>query len=113
MQECSTSVEASDGRSVFAATASGQIKMPRLGNYCLTMSGDGAAKVDIAPSADVSATSSSAQHTASSIVDGSSESHWASGFDTSSPVDVSLYRALHPGAACWFTTGRRAQGERQ
>jgi len=90
MEECSSSVEASDGRSVFAATPSGQIKMPRLGNYCLTMSGDGAAKLDIAPSADVSATSSSAQHTASSIADGSSESHWASGFDPASPVDVVL-----------------------
>ena len=90
MQECSSSVEASDGRSVFAATPTGQIKMPRLGNYCLTISGDGAAKLDIAPSADVSATSSSAQHVASSVVDGSSDSHWASGFDPTSAVDVIL-----------------------
>ena len=90
MQECSSSVEASDGRSVFAATPSGQMKMPRLGNYCLTISGDGAAKLDVAPSADVSATSSSAQHAASSIVDGSSDSHWASGFDPTSAVDVIL-----------------------
>lgn len=90
MQECSSSVESGDGRSVFATTPSGQIKMPRLGNYCLTMSGDGATKLDIAPSADVSATSSSAQHTANSIVDGTSESHWASGFDPTSPVDVVL-----------------------
>ena len=90
MQECSSSVEASDGRSVFVATPTGQIKMPRLGNYCLTISGDGAAKLDIAPSSDVSATSSSAQHAASSIVDGSSDSHWASGFDPTSSVDVVL-----------------------
>jgi hypothetical protein len=52
------------------------------------MSGDGATKLDIGPSADVSATSTSTQHTASSIVDGNSESHWASGFDPTSPVDV-------------------------
>lgn len=90
MQECSSSVESGDGRSVFATTPSGQIKMPRLGNYCLTMSGDGATKLDIGPSADVSATSTSAQHAANSIVDGNSESHWASGFDPASPVDVVL-----------------------
>lgn len=90
MQECSSSVESSDGRSVFATTPTGQMKMPRLGNYCLTMSGDGASRIDIASSADVSATSSSAQHMASSIVDGSSESHWASGFDPTSAVDVVL-----------------------
>ena len=90
MKECSSSVESGDGRSVFTTTPSGQIKMPRLGNYCLTMSGDGATKLDIGPSADVSATSSSAQHTANSIVDGSSESHWASAFDPTSPVDVVL-----------------------
>lgn len=90
MQECSSSVESGDGRSVFATTPTGQIKMPRLGNYCLTMSGDGAAKLDIGAGADVSATSSSAQHMASSIVDGSSESHWASGFDPTSTVDVVL-----------------------
>jgi hypothetical protein len=90
MEECSSSVESSDGRSVFATTPTGQMKMPRLGNYCLTMSGDGAARIDIASSADVSATSSSAQHMASSIVDGSSETHWASGFDPTSAVDVVL-----------------------
>ena len=75
MEECSTSVESGDGRSVFATTPSDQIKMPRLGNYCLTMSGDGATKLDIGPSADVSATSTSAQHSANSIVDGNSDSH--------------------------------------
>ena len=90
MQECSSSVESSDGRSVFSTTPSGQLKMPRLGNYCVTISGDGVDKTDIAASADVSATSSSAQHMASSIIDGSADSHWASGLDPISAVDVTM-----------------------
>jgi len=90
MQECSSSVESSDGRSVFSTTPAGQLKMPRLGNYCLTISGEGADKTDIGASADVSATSSSAQHMASSIVDGSGDSYWASGFDPISAVDVMM-----------------------
>ena len=90
MQECSSSVESSDGRSVFSTTPSGQLKMPRLGNYCVTISGDGVDKTDIGASADVSATSSSAQHMASSIIDGSADSHWASGLDPISAVDVTM-----------------------
>ena len=43
-------------------TPSGQLKMPRVGNYCLTVAGDGAADVDIAQGADVTATSANAQH---------------------------------------------------
>ena len=43
-------------------TPSGQLKMPRLGNYCLTVVGDGAADADVAQGADVAATSSNAQH---------------------------------------------------
>ena len=90
MQECSSSVESSDGRSVFSTTPSGQLKMPRLGNYCVTISGDGVDKTDIGASADVSATSSSAQHMASSIIDGNADSHWASGLDPVSTVDVTM-----------------------
>lgn len=131
MQECSSSVESSDGRSVFSTTASGQLKMPRLGNYCLTISGDGVDKRDIGASADVSATSSSAQHMASSIIDGSADSHWASGFDPSSAVDVLMdFGAAkivesvsieweHPplvskvilcvlGSICWFDSAQSA-----
>ena len=43
-------------------TPSGQLKMPRVGNYCLTVAGDGAVDADIAQGADVTATSSNAQH---------------------------------------------------
>ena len=90
MQECSSSVESSDGRSVFSTTPSGQLKMPRLGNYCVTISGDGVDKTDIGASAAVSATSTSAQHMASSIIDGSADSHWASGFDPISAVEITM-----------------------
>ena len=42
MEECSANAESTDGRTGFAMTASGQLKMPRLGNFCVTMLGDGA-----------------------------------------------------------------------
>ena len=90
MQECSSSAEASDGRTVFATIPNGQMKMPRMGNFCLSMMGDGAAKVDVARGADVSATSSSTQHSANNVADGSSQSFWASGFDPTSGVDMSF-----------------------
>ena len=54
MQACSATPEGSDGRTVFAAQANGQLKMPKMGNYCLTMLGDAATKADIASAADVS-----------------------------------------------------------
>ena len=55
MQACSATPEGSDGRTVFAAQSNGQLKMPKLGNYCLTMLGETAAKADIASGADLSA----------------------------------------------------------
>ena len=54
MQACSATPEGSDGRTVFAAQSNGQLKMPKLGNYCLTMLGETAAKADIASGADLS-----------------------------------------------------------
>lgn len=66
----------------------GQVKMPRMGNFCLTMVGDGAAEADIAPGADASATSSNAQHAIKNAADGDSQSYWASGSDPESAVDV-------------------------
>lgn len=43
MEACSAETGASDGRTVFSATPAGQLKMPMLGNFCLTVVGDGAA----------------------------------------------------------------------
>lgn len=37
MDTCSTSVESADGRAFFSMTPNAQLKMPRLGNYCLTI----------------------------------------------------------------------------
>lgn len=71
MGACSASAEAGDGRGVFAATPSGQLKLPRMGNYCLTVAGDGAADADVAQGADVTATSSNAQHAVEHIAGGS------------------------------------------
>ena len=62
MGPCSASSESGDGRGVFAMTPNGQLKMPQLGNYCVTVSGKGVADTDIAQGADVTATSSNAQH---------------------------------------------------
>jgi len=90
MGACSSSAEAGDGRGVFAMTPSGQLKMPRLGNYCLTVVGDGAADADVAQGADVAATSSNAQHAVEHIADGDAQSYWSSGPDPASKVDVQL-----------------------
>ena len=43
MEACSAEAGASDGRTVFSATPGGQLKMPKLGNFCLTVVGDGTA----------------------------------------------------------------------
>ena len=37
MEACSAEAGASDGRTVFSATPGGQLKMPKLGNFCLTV----------------------------------------------------------------------------
>ena len=84
--EC-TQAEGGDGRSEFALTSSGQLKMPRLGNYCVTFLGD-AALANAAPTADASATSSDSQHTVDQLTDGDAATYWASSAD--SPVDVQL-----------------------
>ena len=90
MDECSASAESSDGRTTFSITPNGQLKMPRLGNYCVTMLGDSASDVDVARGADVAATSSDAQHVVKSITDGDAKSYWASAIDPTSPVDVQI-----------------------
>merc|ERR1739848_102219 len=51
MQSCSKSPEAGDGRSLFAVQPNGQIKMPKLGNVCLSLASGGAAETDAAASA--------------------------------------------------------------
>ena len=64
--------------------------MPRMGNFCLTSKGNGPTKADITSGADVTATSSSAQHSASNVVDGNAQSYWASALDPASGVDMTL-----------------------
>ena len=110
MGPCSAAAESGDGRAVFAMMPSGQLKMPRLGNYCLTVAGEGVADADIAQGADVTATSANAQHVVEHIAgesdggwlfrascifsclraDGDAQSYWASGPDPASRVDVQL-----------------------
>lgn len=90
MEACGASAESGDGRTVFSLTPGGQLKMPRLGNYCVTMAGEGAASSDIAQGADLTATSTNAQHNAKSIADGDAKSYWASASDPTAPVDVQL-----------------------
>jgi hypothetical protein len=62
--------------------------MPRLGNVCLTVVGEGSAAVDIAHAADIVASSTGAQHNIENIVDGDAQSYWSSASDPVSPVDV-------------------------
>lgn len=90
MEECSTSAASGDGRNVFAGSPNGQLKMPRVGNYCLTLVGDSAYDIDVAHAADASATSSNAEHAVKNIADGDAQSYWASGNDPTAPVDVQL-----------------------
>jgi len=87
---CSTSSESGDGRAIFSITPNGQLKMPRLGNYCLTVMGEGAASAHIAQAADLAATSTNAQHIVKNIADGDAQSYWASASDPAAPVDVQL-----------------------
>ena len=89
-EACSTSSESGDGRAIFAISPNGQLKMPRLGNYCLTVAGEGAASADIAQGADLAATSTNAQHNVKNIADGDAQSYWASASDPAAPVDVQL-----------------------
>jgi hypothetical protein len=90
MDVCSASPSSGDGRSVFAIAPSGQLKMPRIGNYCVTLRGASASEVDVAKQADIEATSSDDQHDVSKIVDGDSQSFWSSAVNPSSPVDLQL-----------------------
>jgi len=90
LETCSASPESGDGRTVFAMTPKGQLKMPRVGNYCLTMVGDGVADADVAQGAGLAATSSNAQHAVKNAADGDAQSYWASGSDPAGPVDLQL-----------------------
>ena len=90
MEACSIAAEAGDGRSVFLLNPNGQLQMPRLGNFCLSMTGDGAVEANVALGADVAATSSNAQHAAKGAIDGDDHSFWASGVDPASGVDMNV-----------------------
>jgi hypothetical protein len=89
-EACSTSVESGDGRTVFSMTPNGQLKMPRLGNYCTTVSGEGAANTNVVQAADLAATSTNAQHAVANLADGDAQSYWASASDPAAPIDVQL-----------------------
>ena len=71
-------------------TPSGQLKMPRIGNYCLTVAGDGTSDANAAQGAGLAATSSHADHSVKNAADGDAHSYWASGFDPAGPVDLQL-----------------------
>ena len=90
MEACSAAAEAGDGRSVFLLKSNGQLQMPRLGDFCLSMAGDGAVEANVALGADVAATSSNAQHAAKGAIDGDDHSFWASAVDPASSVDMNI-----------------------
>jgi len=90
LETCSDSAESGDGRTVFALTPKGQLKLPRVGDYCLTMAGDGVSDSDVARGAGLAATSSNAQHAVKNVADGDAQSYWASGSDPVGPVDLQL-----------------------
>ena len=90
MDVCSSSAASGDGRTIFAPSPNGQLKMPRLGNYCLTMIGDSPSSADVAQGAEIAATSTHADHAAKNIADADAQTFWASGSDPKVPVDVQL-----------------------
>jgi len=51
MEACSTSATSVDGRAVFAVSPNGQLKLPLMGNYCVTFLGDGASDARLRASA--------------------------------------------------------------
>jgi len=85
---CSTAAASGDGRGIFTPMANGQLKMPHLGNYCVTMASDGATFSDLALTSTLAATSANAQHAVQNLINGDAQSYWASAFETSGPVDV-------------------------
>ena len=90
MGVCSTAAASDDGRTVFAPSPNGQLKMPRMGNYCLTLVGDSPSGSNVAQGADVAATSSNSEHAVKNIADADAQSFWASSNDPTAPVDVQL-----------------------
>lgn len=89
-EKCSGSIASGDGRSVFVVTPNGQLKMPHIGNYCLAIAGDGASDADVARTAHLAATSSSAEHDVKNVADEDAKSYWSSAPDAALPVDVLL-----------------------
>jgi len=90
MQECGASASSGDGRTSFVVAPNGQLKLPRMGNYCVTFLGGGGFDTNVAQDADTSATSSDASQPVGNLVDGDAQSYWASGSDPTNPVDVQL-----------------------
>ena len=93
MGVCSTAAASDDGRTVFAPSPNGQLKMPRMGNYCLTLVGDSPSGSNVAQGADVAATSSNSEHAVKNIADADAQSFWASSNDPTAPVDVLGFRS--------------------
>jgi len=90
MDSCSRTAASGDGRTTFKTTPNGQLKMPRLGNYCVTLVGDSPSSADVARDAETAATSSNSEHAVKNIADSDAQSFWASENDPTAPVDVQL-----------------------
>jgi len=83
---------ACDGGAVWEAQGSGQWKLDRAGNYCLSQQGAAAGVEDAAERGAITASSTAdaAAHGANMAVDGSSSTFWASGMDPTGPVMVTV-----------------------
>lgn len=89
MSSCGEGQNAADGRNVFEITPAGQLKLAKMGGYCVTSTGQLIEK-DLAVGASAIASSNQLQHPASNAIDGDAASFWASARDPSEkgPVDL-------------------------
>ena len=92
LMDCDAVLKNDDGRSKFEVLGKGQLKLAMQGDFCLSQSGPGAGRRNVAAKAAATATSSfNVEHGASMVVDSNEATYWASKFDdTDEPVALTV-----------------------
>lgn len=91
LQDCDAAAQASDGRSNWELTSAGQLKLARMGRYCLGSTGSWIG--DVLPTGTAaSATSSASGHEAIRVLDGDPATYWEAGIlaDEREHIDFEL-----------------------
>ncbi|CAD7949501.1 unnamed protein product [Amoebophrya sp. A120] len=93
LQDCDAATAASDGRALWEPMPSSQLKVAKVGDYCLSMGPEKASIGEtnlIKGSSSIDASSSNGTHTAKMIADGNDSTYWASDWDPSEPETVTI-----------------------